>query len=186
MKLVGNITIAIITTALMGESQIEISAMQQGEKASSALVQKLGGELKAVMQKEGPVAAVNFCSQNALTLTHQVSKSEDVKIKRTTLQQRNPVNKPSAEEIKILNAWNDTLAKGEQPAAFLVNTGSHQYIYYKPLLINNDVCLKCHGTVDEQSPLGKAIKAAYPNDRATGYKMGDLRGMIVVDIPVKG
>jgi hypothetical protein len=30
--------------------------------------------------------------------------------------------------------------------------------------------------------LAKAIKAAYPEDKATGYKMGDLRGMIAIEM----
>ena len=53
-------------------------------------------------------------------------------------------------------------------------------MFYKPIVINNEACLKCHGNVE--GDLAKVIKATYPEDRATGYKMGDLRGMIAVTI----
>lgn len=167
----------------MGASANESAALQKGESASTALVQKLGGELKAVMQKDGPVEAVNFCSKNAISLTHEVSKANGVKMKRVTLQQRNPLNRPTPEEIEIMNTWGSQMAQAQLPTAVLTPKVPTGYTYYKPLVINNDVCLKCHGAVDSSAPLGQALKATYPNDRATGYKMGDLRGMIVVDIP---
>lgn len=172
-------------TTLMGEPINETAALQLGEKASAALVQKLGGELKAVMQKDGPVEAVNFCSKNAISLTHEVSKAHGVKLKRVTLQQRNPLNRPNSEEIEIMNTWGSKMGKGEQPTAVLAPKVPAGYTYYKPILINNDVCLKCHGAVDSSAPIGQALKVSYPNDRATGYKMGDLRGMVVVDIPTE-
>lgn len=175
----------LLGTTLMGASIDDTAALQIGESASTALVQKLGGELKAVMQKDGPAEAVNFCSKNAISLTHEVSKAQGVKLKRVTLQQRNPLNRPTPEEIEIMNTWGSQMAKAQLPTAVLTPKTPTGYTYYKPLVINNEACLKCHGAVDSSTPLGQALKAAYPSDRATGYKMGDLRGMIVVDIPLK-
>ena len=46
---------------------------------------------------------------------------------------------------------------------------------------SDGACLKCHGdagTMSEQ--VRREIAAAYPNDRATGYKAGDFRGIISV------
>lgn len=176
------LAVILLGSSFMAASANDAAAQQIGEGASTALIQKLGSQVKGIMQKDGPVEAVNFCSKNAISLTHEVSKAHGVKMKRVTLQQRNPLNRPTPEEIEIMNAWMSGMAKAQQPTAVLtkVPTG---FTYYKPLVINNDACLKCHGTVDSTTPLGQALKAAYPNDRAIGYKMGDLRGMIVVDIP---
>lgn len=174
----------LLGSSLMAASLNDATALQIGESASTALAQKLGSEVKAIMQKDGPVEAVNFCSKNAISLTHEVSKAHGVKMKRVTLQQRNPVNRPTPEEIDIMNTWMAAMAKAQQPTAVLTKA-STGFTYHKPLVINNDACLKCHGTVDSTTPLGQALKAAYPNDHATGYKMGDLRGMIVVDIPLE-
>lgn len=182
MKKIYFLAVILLGTSLMGTSFNDETALQIGENSSTALVQKLGSEVKAIMQKDGPVEAVNFCSKNAILLTHAVSKSHGVKMKRVTLQQRNPLNHPTPDEIEIMNAWIGAMAKAQQPHAVLTKT-SAGFTYYKPLVINNDVCLKCHGAVDYSTPLGQALKASYPADSATGYKMGDLRGMIVVDIP---
>jgi hypothetical protein len=40
--------------------------------------------------------------------------------------------------------------------------------------------LKCHGNIEGE--LAKAVRSAYPDDKAIGYKMGDLRGMIAIAI----
>lgn len=184
MKKSYGLSVMLLGTSLMGASLNETAALGLGESASTALVQKLGGELKTVMQKDGPVEAVNFCSKNAISLTHEVSKAHGVKMKRVTLQQRNPLNRPTPEETNMMNTWISAMAKAQQPTAVLANV-STGYTYYKPLVITNDVCLKCHGAVEPSTPLGQALKAAYPTDRATGYKIGDLRGMIVVDIPAE-
>ncbi|RUM75252.1 MAG: hypothetical protein DSZ11_02635, partial [Sulfurovum sp.] len=56
------------------------------------------------------------------------------------------------------------------------------YRVYKPLFIK-PVCLKCHGSSKEVSiEIQKVISSKYPNDKAIGYKEGDLRGLIVSEI----
>jgi hypothetical protein len=76
------------------------------------------------------------------------------------------------------------LAKGQPlPTGELKNSSDGRDAYYKPIVINNEACLKCHGGLDVNSPLAKAIKTTYPEDKAIGYKMGDLRGMVVVTFP---
>lgn len=174
----------LLGTTLMGTSPNNTAALQKGESAAAALVQKLGGELKAVMQKDGPIEAISFCSKNAIFLTHDVSKTYGVKMKRVTLQQRNPLNRPTLTESNILSKWVAAVANAQHPVAILANTATG-FAYYKPIIINNEVCLKCHGVIDDSTHLGQALKSIYPNDYATGYKMGDLRGMIVVDIPAE-
>jgi len=54
------------------------------------------------------------------------------------------------------------------------------YRVYKPLPTGK-VCLKCHGTnIDPK--IAETIKKFYPKDQATGFKEGDLRGVIVAEI----
>lgn len=42
-------------------------------------------------------------------------------------------------------------------------------------------CLACHGEKDSRPEF---IKEKYPDDRAYGFKKGDLRGVISVLIPL--
>jgi hypothetical protein len=50
----------------------------------------------------------------------------------------------------------------------------------------NDLCLQCHGTADTIAPeVRQAIETLYPNDLATGYTVGELRGLIRVTVPAR-
>lgn len=177
------LSLLILGLSLNAQDADKNNTVQTGEKVSAALVQKLGGELKSHMAKNGPVAALGFCSSQAIALTKEVSDTTHYKVKRVTLLDRNPQNRANAEESLILSTWQNKLKEGQMLPAYEIHSDGDLDRFYKPIMINNEACLKCHGAVDPQSELGRAIKAAYPNDRATGYKMGDLRGMIVVDIP---
>jgi hypothetical protein len=170
------------TSVLLNASPLtEEKAVTKGNELSGVLLQKLGGELKHQMQTSGVIGALNFCSQHALTLTDQIAKESNTPIKRVSLKYRNPVNKASIQETELLKEW-DNLIKNNQPLPShkVVNVSGNTTMYYKPIVINNEACLKCHGKIDGE--LAKAIKAVYPEDKATDYKMGDIRGMIAIEI----
>jgi hypothetical protein len=55
--------------------------------------------------------------------------------------------------------------------------------YAEPIVIQ-DLCLACHGA--EVAPDVKAALAEkYPTDAATGYVVGDLRGLAWVELPAR-
>jgi len=175
------IPLTLASALLAASPSTEDRAIAKGNEVSTVLLQKLGGELKAQMQTGGPMGALHFCSQNALSLTEQIAKESKTTIRRVSTLNRNPVNKASKQETALLKEWEGLVKNGQPlPAQALVNLSDSTIMYYKPILINNEACLKCHGNVE--GDLAKAIKAAYPEDKATGYKMGDLRGMIAVEI----
>lgn len=175
------IPLTLASTLLIASPSVEEQVTLKGNQISNALLQKLGGELKSQMQASGAIGALHFCSQSALTLTDQIAKESKTSIKRVSTNYRNPVNKANAEETALLNTWNDLVKNGQPlPSHKLVNGSSNTIMFYKPIVINNEACLKCHGNVE--GDLAKAITAAYPEDKATGYKMGDLRGMIAIEI----
>lgn len=165
----------ILTSTLLLATSPE-TLVHKGNQASSALLQKLGSELKTHMQTNGAIDALKFCSLNALSLTEEISKSENVTLKRISQKNRNPVNKPTLQEEKLLAQWEQLLFNNQSLPPYAIAENR----YYKPIIIQNEACLKCHGNVEGE--LAKAIKENYPEDKAMGYKMGDLRGMIMVEV----
>ncbi|MEA3374522.1 MAG: DUF3365 domain-containing protein [Campylobacterota bacterium] len=187
-----NILIAglLIGTSLMANpyesKQEEIaSVVETGKKASMQLLKTLGSNLKKHMKAEGPVGAAKFCSTRAFPLTDQVSAEQGsgVTVKRISLKYRNPANQAeNRQELAILTSF-QTLQDNNVilPEYLVEQVDTETYKFYKPLNINKGVCLKCHGTI-KNPKVASFIKANYPEDKATGYKMGDLRGAIVVTI----
>lgn len=179
-----SLLLALLTSSFLIASPVsnEKTAVIGGE-VSAALLQKLGGEVKAKMHSDGPLGALLFCSQNALVLTDNVAKESGTSIRRVSLKNRNPVNSPLNEEQSLLQKWESMVQNGQAlPSYEIKKLSDSKNVYYKPILINNEACLKCHGDIKADTPLGKAIAATYPEDKATGYKMGDIRGMIAITI----
>ena len=195
MKLMKIATIALMSSALLfaaggeghrhgGKKNSEIKEVVKiGKHAGKLLLKTLGGNLKKHLKAGGPADALNFCSMNAADLTAKVDNElgKEVSIKRITLKPRNPANEATGDEKAVLEALQTLNENHVRLPRHLVQKTQNGYKYYKPLRITKKVCLKCHGTKIDPK-LKAEIAKRYPSDKATGYKMGDLRGAIVVTI----
>ena len=62
--------------------------------------------------------------------------------------------------------------------------GRESLRYLKPL-VANAMCLTCHGTSETIPPdVAEALADHYPDDRGTGFDVGDVRGAITIQIPL--
>lgn len=153
-----------------------------GGKTSDRLMKSLGSQLKAALQGGGPVEAIRVCQQVAMPLTEASEPSGEVSVRRTTLRPRNPANAPDPTDRKVLEKMAADLAATGSPPEPVVEWTEEAGRFYRPLIIQ-EVCLNCHGDPAAFSPeLGDALAELYPEDRATGYSLGDLRGVIRVDV----
>ena len=158
-------------------------AIKKGNRASKILLKTLKSNLKKSLKKGKIDEALKFCATNAAKLTGEVNNKleKGVSVKRVSLKPRNPANEANSEEKKVLEALEILNKEHVKLPRFLIQEKENEYIYYKPLVIKKGLCLKCHGT-NIAPTLAKKIKEYYPTDKATGYKMGDLRGAVVVTI----
>lgn len=175
------ITLALSLSLFAQETPQEI--IETGQKVSGELLKQLGGKLKEKIQTEGLLAAAEFCNAKATTLTEEVNLHQlhGISVKRISLKERNPANKASEEEAKVLQSMEESLAEKKLPA-YVVTEDNGVYSYYKPLVIKNGLCLQCHGDLSTNKELEAFYQKHYPQDKATGYKLGDLRGAILVKI----
>ena len=155
---------------------------ERADEAVDTLIKTLGGQLKAAIKGAGPEAALSVCKDVAMPLTEGTSeKFEDLSITRVTDKPRNPANTADEADIAALARFRAAMAEGKPLAKLIVPAEGEPARYYRPLMIA-DVCLKCHGDRDAMSDkLRTLIDASYPEDKAIGYKLGDLRGLIRVE-----
>ena len=183
MKKLPIATMMILTTSMLFASPDE-SVVKTGQESAGLLLKTLGGNMKAHMKSGGPMEALDFCSNEAYTLTESVNKKlqKGVSVKRISSKFRNPLNTPSEDEQKVLDELQMMQDKGEKiPPYVIKQIGEKNFKFYKPLTMDKPVCLKCHGDVQNEA-LKKEIAQRYPDDKAMGYKLGDLRGAVVVTI----
>lgn len=155
------------------KQQKEAEMIEKGKEIASNTFLALSGELQKAMKSGGIDHALTYCNENALAITDSLSSVYNVDIKRTSLKWRNPKNKPSPQEIEILNLFEKNKDLGEMFP--LLNTKDSISTFYAPIIVQ-DMCLKCHGAKDEITNYD-LIKQHYPDDLAFGYNQGDLRGM---------
>ncbi len=175
--------LSLFLSSLLLSEETPKNIIDAGDKLSKELLSKLGSKLVHEVKTNGLLSAAEFCNSNALTLTEEVNlhQVEGISVKRISLQERNSANKAKADEAAVLESMQEMLEKNTLPA-YVITKEAKTYKYYKPLIIKKDLCLKCHGDISKNSELNQFILEAYPEDKATGYKMGDLRGAVLVEI----
>ncbi|MDQ5769905.1 Tll0287-like domain-containing protein [Thiothrix subterranea] len=154
--------------------------VESAKGAVQALGGTLKGELEAAMKAGGPVEAMGICHTKAPEIAKAVSAEKGMEVSRVSLKNRNPVMGQANEwQTAVLNDFEAKKAAGEDPATIAYAEVVNNEFRFMKAIPTAAVCLKCHGT--ELSPAVTAkLTELYPQDKATGYKEGDLRGAFVV------
>ncbi|WP_456342911.1 Tll0287-like domain-containing protein [Thermovibrio sp.] len=173
---------------------------KERERAASIgqmAVKRLMGELKTnlgtALKEGGFPKAIEFCAGKAEELTAKVNKElVVVRVKRVSDKYRNPKNRPDKLDLAVIKEFKEKLKEGKLPPYEIKRiklNGKEYLVYYKPILVA-PFCLNCHGEPTRMNPeVLRVIKEKYPQDRALGYRAGQLRGVFKVLIPeeeVKG
>ena len=138
--------------------------------------ESLKSELQQAMKTGGPVAAINACNTQAPVITHK-SGQAGWEVARTSLQWRNPDNQPDVWERKQLNRFQTQLTEGANPDTLWAVEETETHIRVMKAIPTQAICLTCHGDAATLNPDVKdTLSQLYPNDKATGYKLGELRG----------
>jgi type IV secretory pathway TrbL component len=176
----------LLAACASGPSAEEQAAMTaDARKASGALIQKLGGELKAAINEKGPEGAISVCKERAPQIAADMSKQFNFDVKRVSPKNRNPAGVPDAWEAEAQAGLEKRLAAGEKPETLdtwqIVSTpGGKQFRYAKALPVQ-PVCLTCHGgPADIPEGVKARLATEYPLDKATGYAPGMVRGIVSI------
>jgi len=124
--------------------------------------------------------ASKFYLHNPALATREISSLADLKygynFRVVSDLFREPKNKPDAFEDKALDRIRN------QALEYTDGFEGQLYRYAEPLYVKKG-CLKCHGDLNEdvKEPMKSILMEKY-GDRAFGYKVGDVRGIISIQI----
>ena len=151
----------------------------QAEKAAGDLKKTLLSRLTRAMKSGGAGAGIEVCSTQARTLSQEVATRNGVQIGRSSERLRNPENAPRAWVRSYLNSVKGMPAAAAKPAVYDLgkSVGVVQPLGTLPL------CVQCHGQSESLSAeVKKRLANSYPEDQATGFAVGDLRGVLWVEV----
>jgi len=157
------------------------------DKAASItykFIKKLKKRLIFAINESGFDGAVEICSKSAQEMPKQIEeKNPEISIRRISLKSRNHNNVPDEFERKMLYLIEAEKSVGELKLFYERDTtvdGKPAYRYIEPLLVGA-MCLNCHGKKGELDPDALVkIREIYPNDKAVGFGLGDIRGAVTV------
>lgn len=178
------ITLALAAIMPAGAGAADIEALKtEAAGRINAYGTELRGELQKAMEQGGPVHAISVCHDKAPAIAKSKS-TEGWLIGRTSLKLRNAASRPDAWDKAALDEFEARKAKGEDPAglakAAVVDKDGGKVFRFAKAIATEEVCLNCHG--GELKPeVAAALDTLYSQDKARGFKPGDLRGAFVLE-----
>ncbi|MBN2430109.1 MAG: DUF3365 domain-containing protein [Acidobacteria bacterium] len=174
------LTVMLLLGGILADTASNLSAARA---AADKLGADLVKELRRALKKEGVTAAVAVCHERAPAIAATITRETGYTVGRTSLRVRNPQNAPDAWEKKVLAEFADRHRLGEalknMEYSEVVETKDGREFRYMKAIPTRKLCLQCHGT-NVPPELAAILKEKYPQDKATGFAAGDLRGAFTI------
>ena len=184
--------ISCFVLVFLATNQAMAADTEQLTRDSRAAVKALGSELKATLQaavkNDGAIEAISVCNTKAPQISERISREKGLSVARTSLKYRNQGNKPDAWEKNVLQQFEQRKTQGEAVDTLefseLTELEGKKVFRYMKAIPTGEVCLGCHGS--NMSPeISDRINSLYPDDKATGFNKGDIRGAFTIIKPVE-
>lgn len=174
--LIGFCAVFVVGVVTPLQAEEPVPAQERGAALLLPFKKNLMAALTTGMA-EGTEAAIEACNAQAPGIAAQQT-TEGIRMGRASHRLRNPDNVAPDWVAPVLEAY---LAAEGQAAPRVVPIADGRRGYVEPIMLG-PLCLECHGT--SLSPgVSARIAQLYPEDQATGFALGDLRGVFWVEFP---
>lgn len=155
----------------------ELPYAERGLKYALTTKAVLGKNLMGTIQKKGTLEALAFCNEKAYPLTDSMSVVHNASIKRVSDKPRNQNNLANKKELTYINSFKNDIKNNTEPKPIVEVLEDNVQVYYP--IKTNAMCLQCHGkpNQDIKRPILKSLANLYPDDKAVGYDLNQVRGI---------
>jgi hypothetical protein len=175
-RLVLSLAVTVSIVACATRTPVSESEMARAAEALRPLKRELRNALMGALKEGGPERAIEVCQLRAPEIARLTSTGGAL-LGRTSHRLRNPANAPEPWMSVFLEEY---LAHPTDDEPRAVRLASGEIGYVEPIRMKG-ICMRCHG--DRIEPGVKAqLQALYPEDEATGFKKGELRGIFWVKL----
>lgn len=169
-----------------GVAEAEAQKLATARAAIKDLGEALKDKLVAQIQAGGIASAIPVCQTIAPAIAAEASTKHHLSVRRTALKVRNPDNAPDDFERRVMEDFVKKIEGGADAAtldhgATVSEDGKSVYRYMKAIPTAAAPCLACHGS-NLKDDVKAELARLYPQDQATGFKAGDMRGAFSVTI----
>lgn len=179
--------IATLISAIVQAGEDMQSRVDSSRKVVKQFASELKGHLKKAVHGGGPAKAIYVCAEIAPEIAMKLSEKNNRHVARTSLKYRNTDNAPDLWEKEVLKEFEKRKAAGEPPKNLehyeIVEKNGVRAFRYMKAIPTKTACLICHGS-DISEDVSEALDRLYPEDRARGFKKGDIRGAFTIEQPI--
>ena len=182
--------ITLLLAALPALAQDVAALTTDTKQTVLPVVPKVVNAMQEAVAAKGVAGAIPVCKELAPALIREKRAETGWGIRRVSLKARNPERgTPDLWEARQLADFDIRAANGDKPETLekseIVTIDGKQVFRYMKALPVSEVCLKCHGPADAlDAGLKAELASSYPHDRATGYRVGEVRGALTVKRPL--
>lgn len=151
---------------------------------SDELIGSVRQTLLTEIEKKGVLGAFETCSEASQKIIKKYQDEKKIYIRRISEKYRNRLNAPDDYELGVLKRLS-SMEKILQEYYEEVKEKDGVYLRYFKTITIQPVCLYCHGKGEISPEVMKLIKQKYPDDKATGYSIGEFRGAVSVKVKIK-
>ncbi|OUS68441.1 hypothetical protein B5G52_19690 [Pseudoalteromonas sp. A601] len=162
-----------VNSASLGENDKSVLE-QEAQKRIKEFSSSLKSQLKSAINKGGLSAGVKVCSEQAPKIAEQLS-TDGWTVGRTSLRTRNTSNTADEWELQTLADFEELKQQGIEVNTLAKSSYDEQSFRYMKAIPTGGLCLACHGS-SVTPEVKKVIQHYYPEDKAIGFNVGDIRG----------
>ena len=165
------ISIIVMFTALLSLAEMENHPVVEKVEEINTLRETLVKGVSGTTQVTPPVFKA-VCKPVGMR-AKAIAKENGWKFRQASEKYRNPNHKPTALELEAIKRF-----EKESLTSFFETDKSGNRHYFRRITVQK-ACLACHGPKDKRPEF---IKNKFPQDKAFGFKEGDLRGIYHVEL----
>jgi arginine utilization protein RocB len=150
----------------------------KGKKIAMSTFKLFKGKIENIGKTEGLPGAIDFCHKNAKKLTDSIGKANNVVMQRTSHKLRNKDNKADADQMAVINNYLESQEMHKELTPLVMKDDEGFVHFYAPIKLKKK-CLACHGKPEKDinGKVLESIKKYYPDDKATGFREDEFRGI---------
>lgn len=167
---------------------MEKTDLEEAKGIIKEFLSNLKTELQTALNEGGPVNAIRVCKEKEPAIAADYSARTGWDVGRTSLGLRNPsMNAPDDWERQVLLRFEERKASGEDVKtmdfAEVTPVEGENRFRYMQAIPTGGLCLTCHGAVLTPEVI-RTLDETYPEDRARGFSLGDIRGAFTLSKPL--
>jgi hypothetical protein len=181
MALLAMALLASCSSRAVNQADLESQAREITQQFTATLLPTL----QQALADGGPVRGIEVCSTRAPEIADALAAGSSWAVTRVSLNPRNNLRAiPDSWERGVLKQFEDRQKEGATGAELNQSGIVDGEFRYMQAQLAMPLCLTCHGS-NLAADVSAALRQYYPDDLATGYAAGDVRGAISLRHSIK-